>query len=138
MRSKIVIICFLTLLFSLVGCGRITRDYVLTQARGWLNQQKGPTTNNIEGEWVGITTGWRGGIYIQDGNRITGNMEMYSIEGVLNGDSVYLIALSEGYVSYTIIMHLRDRNTLVGKYSGKLVDNEDEMTDSFIMKRVPK
>jgi hypothetical protein len=112
------------------------------QARNWLDTKKGNPTIDITGEWdAGYVWGggWGGSKFIQTGNEIIGIMGLYNVEGVVDGDNLYLVLTSGARVFYTGHLKPRDKNTMVGYAVEKAIIDSNGAHDApkypIIMKK---
>ena len=137
MKKKFIaasIIIALCAIFSSCLTGR--------QARNWLDSKKGKPTVDMTGEWdAGYVWGggWGGSKFIQTGNEITGTMGLYNVEGVVDGDNIYLVFTAGARVFYTGHIKPMDKNTMVGSAVEKAIINSNETQNApkypIIMKK---
>ncbi|HOD14158.1 MAG TPA: hypothetical protein PK307_09495 [Spirochaetota bacterium] len=102
-------------------------------ARQWLLLQKGEKGVNITGNWDSgpfFSGGWGSGHIVQTGMEIIGTMGLYSIEGVVNGDTISLIFISGNRIYYTGQVKLMPDGTLVGTAVEKAIINTADGQDS--------
>jgi hypothetical protein len=111
-------------------------------AREWVRLQKGVKGTNITGNWDSgsfFSGGWGSGHIVQTGMEIVGTMGMYTIEGVVNGDNIYLIFISGNRVYYTGQLKYMPDGTLVGTAVEKAIINTADARDKqkypIILKR---
>lgn len=81
----------------------------------------GASSVNMTGVWDSggaIAGGWGEGRFTQTGDRISGTLGFYNVNGVVNGKDIYLVLTAKGNVYYTA--HLQQSND--GSYIGKAVD----------------
>jgi hypothetical protein len=71
-----------------------------------------------DGGVIGITGGWGEGRFIQTGNRISGTLGFYNVDGVVNGTNVYLVLYARAAVYYT--SHLQPSKD--GSYTGRVAE----------------
>ncbi len=102
-------------------------------ARQWLIFQKGEKGVSITGEWDSgsfFSGGWGSGHIVQNGMEIVGTLGLYTIEGVVNGDTIYMIFISGKRVYFTgQLKYMRD-GTLVGTAVEKAIINTADGQDS--------
>lgn len=87
----------------------------------WLNSLAGTAAVDITGVWDAggaITGGWGEGRFIQTGNRISGTLGFYNVDGVVNGTNVYLVLYARTAVYYTA--HLQPSKD--GSYTGRVAE----------------
>jgi hypothetical protein len=111
-------------------------------ARTWLNSMKGKPGIDITGEWDAGSVfggGWGGSKFVQNGNEINGIMGLYNVQGVVDGDNVYLVFTSSDRVYYTGHLKPMDKKTMAGLAVEKAIINSEEAKDAqkypIIMKK---
>jgi len=105
------------IIITLSSCAGLT----IEETKPWLNSMAGTSTVTMTGVWDSggaIAGGWGEGRFTQTGNRISGTLGFYNVDGAVNGADVYLVLLSGGNVFYTA--HLKQSND--GSYMGKAVE----------------
>lgn len=97
-------------------------DERCTQIDPWLNRISGgePARINITGKWQdpdeGNTYfGWGGGHLRQEGNKVSGAIGNYNVNGVVSGKTVYLIFSTGGIVYYKARLEIF-QDLLAGNY----------------------
>ncbi|MFP4039020.1 MAG: hypothetical protein ACLFS7_00640 [Desulfosudaceae bacterium] len=111
----------------------------------WLQEVAGDTeaSINIEGRWQDVKAdpnnpfGWGKGLFEQEGNRVTGSLGDYKIEGKVSGDTAYLVFLSGGEVYYTTRLERHEDDTLRGDYFHS-DDKEQKQGQPIALERVEK
>lgn len=87
----------------------------------WLNSVAGAAAVNITGVWDSggaVTGGWGEGRFIQTGNRISGTLGFYNVDGVVNGKNIYLVLHARMKIYHTA--HLQPSKD--GAYTGKVAE----------------
>jgi len=110
---KYFIFCLMIMTLSCAGVAP-------EKTKPWLDSMAGTTTMNMTGVWDAggaFAGGWGEGRFTQTGNRISGTLGVYNVDGVVNGTKVYLV-LAGGNVYYTA--HLNKASD--GSYVGKAVE----------------
>lgn len=105
-------------LTAFAGCST-TEKYAANQAATsqWLAANAGSARYSLDGAWEAVEYGWGGaGRFEQSGNRVAGMLGDYQIDGVINGNTVYLAFVSSGWTYYTARLTRRG-DTLGGFYS---------------------
>lgn len=105
------------------------------EANPWLEQRIGFPNHDISGRWETGSSwsgNWGEANFIQDGARFYGELGSYTVDGVQNGDSLYL-ALSSGRKVYYTALLKREAN---GSYAGKvakdtLIDGEGAANEGY-------
>jgi hypothetical protein len=111
---KYLAICLVV--FTVYSCVSLSRE----QTNAWLSTKGGASAINMTGSWDsgGIATGgWGGGNFIQEGQRFYGTMGLYYVDGIVNGDDVYMAISSGAKVYYTA----RLKKSADGTFAGKAV-----------------
>jgi hypothetical protein len=111
-------------------------------ARDWLSYKKGDSRINITGEWDSgsvFSGGWGSGYIVQTKNEIVGTLGLYTIEGAVNGDTVYIIFISGNRFYYSGQVKYQPDGTLVGTGVEKKFINSEDARDGqkypIIMRR---
>ena len=71
----------------------------------------------------------------QKGSDVTGTIERYSIKGVVNGNSIYLVMFHIDIVDFTANLEVIDANELKGNYYSSR-DKEQAIPKPMVLKRV--
>lgn len=106
---------------ALLGACSTAEKYAANQSatESWLGSKKGSPTTRIDGAWESLDSGWGSGRFVQSGNKITGALGDYTVQGVLSGSTAYLAFVSEGWTYYTASLKKRG-DTLGGFYSSSV------------------
>ena len=79
-----------------------------------------PAEINVEGKWHDPESfgpfGWGEGTIRQSGNRLSGYIGNYNVQGIVSGEIVYLVFHTGGRVYYTAKLKMFERNVLEGQY----------------------
>lgn len=144
MNKRLLVLVLITVLFtmSFYACGsRASRDTAVS----WMTSlQTDSTTLELSGNWNGPLSGWGYyGMYpfgtiilIQEGQNFTGTWGDYSMEGIISGDKVTLVALYDNQVYYTF--HLKSTpngKALIGNYCDGYAESADGC-DSITLQKV--
>jgi len=109
---------------------------LMKSAKNWANQKRGNPSVNIDGNWVDTAfASWGSPKFLQNGNEVIGTMGMYNVKGVIDDKKIYLIAVSSGYLYYTIILESINKNSLRGKYIDGFNPDEEFIGTPFVLKR---
>lgn len=112
---------YLSLLFFVlisISCASLTRD----QTNAWLSTKSAQSNINMTGTWDAggaASGGWGTGNFIQEGNRFSGTLGMYYVDGIVSGDEVYMAISSGAKVYYTAQL----KKTAEGIFTGKAVQD---------------
>jgi hypothetical protein len=129
MKNPLLLVAvLLPFLLGLSGCST-KEKYAANQAatKSWLDAKAGTPGIRLNGMWVAFEDGWGGpGRFEQQGNRIIGALGNYTVQGVVNGSTVYLAFISDGWTYYTGVLKMRD-GILGGFYSSSVpFSSEDQ------------
>jgi len=137
---KKVTLCLIVLLFLLsCAAGLAKKD---TDA--WLATKTSTSEFNLTGKWDAggaFEGGWGDGNFTQEGNKLSGTLGMYDVEGIVSGSEVYLVISSGGRVYYTAKLNASEGGK---KFSGKACEGAvidaanagDARSYELIMKKV--
>jgi hypothetical protein len=109
---KYLTICLLV--FTVYSCASLSKE----QTNAWLSTKGGASTVNMTGSWDsgGIASGgWGGGNFIQEDQRFYGTLGLYYIDGVVNGEDVYMAISSGAKVYYTAHLKKTADGSIIGK-----------------------
>lgn len=136
--KKSVLVFIAALLIVASGCGGYYRnEQNLKAGRAWIESKAGNPDVDISGDWEDTAfASWGNQEFAQSGNKVVGTMGSYNVEGVVNGKRIYLIAVYDGYLYYTIIMDSLSAKKLKGKYIKKLSVDENFRGELFYLKRI--
>lgn len=103
-----------------------------TKTNTWLDSKLGIVAElNMTGKWDGgpyMDGGWGEGIFTQTGNKFSGSLGPYDVDGVVEGKTVYMV-MRGGTKLYTAELTLQPDGQLVGKYvSNALIGEKDDAT----------
>lgn len=72
-------------------------------ARQWLAAQAGKAGSNLTGKWKDATRDdWGNAELVQRGNKISGTLGVYEVEGVVNGPRVSLALKTDDWYYYSV------------------------------------
>jgi hypothetical protein len=120
---KYLTICLLA--FTVYSCASLSRE----QTNAWLSTKGGASTINMTGSWDsgGIATGgWGVGNFIQEGQRFYGTLGLYYVDGIVNGDDVYMAISSGIKVYYTARLKKSADGTFAGKAVQEIIIDKQE------------
>lgn len=109
-----------------------------SEVNSWLKYISGgqPSTINVQGVWLDEEpSGWGKMTLKQEGDRISGKSGAYELTGVVSGTKVYLVALYQNRVYYTLKLILKDDGSLDGAYYENR-DTEQEFGTPNVFKKV--
>jgi hypothetical protein len=119
MNTRKHLFCIFAILAGLVLCaptGLLAKD-IPNEAKSWLAAHSTPAEINVDGAWD--SDNW-GTVLLRQakGTRVvTGTADNWEIEGVVSGNAVFLVFLSQGQLAYTAEITLSEAATLTGSYS---------------------
>jgi hypothetical protein len=96
---------------------------------------------NMTGVWDSggaIAGGWGEGRFTHTGNRVSGTLGFYNVNGVVNGKDVYMVLTAKGNVYYTAHLQQSGDGSYIGKaveaVEGAIVDKEgSEVAVNYLM-----
>lgn len=136
MKKFLLVIAVFSLLLSCKTMSPIKTDT-------WLDGKQGAAAEfNMTGKWDAgpyMEGGWGEGIITQNGNRISGTLGPYNVDGVVEGKTVYM-AIQGGTKLYTAKLTLQPDGQLKGTYVFNALIGEEGAegaeTDTITMKRI--
>lgn len=111
MKRNISLLGNLLLLASLIGCMRAPLS--IYPAKYWLNTKTGPAAVNINGQRNAGE--WGEAYFYQKDKMVSGLIGGYTVEGVVEGEKLYLVISANGTFQYHAILQMSD-GVLQGKY----------------------
>ncbi len=115
----------LILVSAISSCASLNRE----QTNTWLDSKGGTSNINMTGTWDsgGLATGgWGGGKFIQEDKRFYGTLGLYYVDGIVNGDDVYMAISSGGKVYYTARLKKSGDDSFTGKAAeGTIIDGPE-------------
>ncbi len=111
-------------IWGMLGIIAITLVYYscrtpMADVRPWLDTVKGAPKINIEGQWD--CAEWGPAVFIQKDRTVTGSIGSYTVEGVVSGDTAYLLIGYGGtFYYYTVLKPHKE--LLMGRYVYKKPD----------------
>lgn len=86
-------------------------------AQAWLSSSAGAARSNVSGTWRDATPDdWGEARLVQRGNRITGTLGNYEVDGVMNGSRVFLALKADHWYYYSAEAQ-HNGAVLEGRYS---------------------
>jgi len=89
----------------------------------WLQINIGDPKVNLSGTWN--EPEWGKGVIVQKDSLIYGKLESYELEGVIDGEMIYLVIKYSGSIRYYAILEAQGKDKLIGKYSKSLSYKND-------------
>jgi hypothetical protein len=120
---KYLALCLLIL--AVYSCASLTREQTIS----WLSSKGGESTINMTGDWEsgGIASGgWGAGHFIQEGNKFSGTLGLYYVDGIVNGNDVYMSISSGTKVYYTARLKKSADGSITGKAVGKIIIDDPQ------------
>ena len=124
--------------FLLAGCNSPQRfEANRTAAQAWLSSKAGAARSNVSGIWQDATRdAWGDARLVQRGNKITGTLGNYEVDGVMNGARVFLALKADDWYYYSAEA-VHKGPLLEGRYSrGVPVQLTKGKSDPFVFRRV--
>jgi hypothetical protein len=105
-------------------------------AQTWLTGQAGTARGNVTGAWRDATRdAWGDARLVQRGNKITGTLGDYEVDGVMNGSRVFLALKTDDWYYYSVEA-LHKGSVLEGRYSrGVPVRLTKGQSEPFVFRR---
>jgi hypothetical protein len=86
-------------------------------AQTWLDSCAGVAAVNLTGKWSDATEdSWGDADLMQTGNRVSGNLGMYEVDGTVSGVCVNLALKTDDWYYYSVVA-VASRNAIEGYYS---------------------
>lgn len=74
-----------------------------TAAQSWLSGKGGTARGDVSGAWRdGTREAWGDARLVQRGNKITGTLGDYEVDGVMNGSRVFLALKADDWYYYSV------------------------------------
>lgn len=108
----------LFILVCVAGCNSPKRyEANRKAAEGWLSAEVGTARGNVSGKWTDATIdGWGDAELVQKGNKISGTLGNYEVNGVANGSKIFLALSSDKWYYYSVQAE-HSGSVLKGHYS---------------------
>jgi hypothetical protein len=107
-----------------------------TAAQSWLSGKAGAARGDVSGAWRdGTREAWGDASLVQRGNKITGKLGDYEVDGVMNGSRVFLALKADDWYYYSVEA-LHKGSVLEGRYSrGVPVRLTKGQSEPFLFRR---
>ena len=107
-----------------------------TAAKSWLSGKAGIGRGDVSGAWRDATReAWGDASLVQRGNKITGTLGDYEVDGVMNGSRVFLALKADDWYYYSVEA-LHKGPVLEGFYSrGVPVRLTKGQSEPFLLRR---
>ena len=128
---------FLVIAVLLAGCNSPQRfEANRTAAQAWLSSNAGTAKGNVTGTWHDATQdAWGDARLVQRGNKITGTLGNYEVDGVMNGPRVFFALKADDWYYYSAEA-VNKGSVLEGRYSrGVPVRLTEGKSDPFVFRR---
>ena len=105
-------------------------------AQTWLSGKAGTARGNVSGTWRDATRdAWGDARLVQRGNKITGTLGDYEVDGVMDGSRVFLALKTDDWYYYSVEA-LHKGSVLEGRYSrGVPVRLTKGQSEPFLFRR---
>ena len=103
-------------------------------ARAWLAANPASGHTRVAGTWQPDDEGWGTARLEQSGSRVTGTIGLYSIEGHVSGQDLYLVMSEGGWAYYSALLKKKG-DTLEGFYSAGLPFRTSDQ-EKFVLSRL--
>ena len=91
-------------------------------SRAWLAANPASGHTRVAGNWQPDDEGWGTASFQQSGSRVTGTIGLYTVEGHVSGDDLYLVMSDGGWAYYSAVLKKRG-HALDGFYSAHVPFN---------------
>jgi hypothetical protein len=105
-------------------------------ARSWLAANPASGHMRVAGSWQPDDEGWGTAKLEQAGSRVTGSIGLYTVEGHVSGEDLYLV-MSEGGWAYKTHLLKKKGETLKGFYSAYVPFRTTDQ-ENFVLSRLKK
>lgn len=111
-------------LFLLISCGeRVLK--VDQDGKQWLAQFSAKPEIQISGNWQSLDWGTLTLTQEANSSEVVGIGDSWNIQGVVSGNSLYLIFSDKGQIYYSAILKISGEQTLEGYYAKYALINEE-------------
>lgn len=117
MRTLIVSFAVVCFAFLTSGCN-LAEKYQKNNsaAQAWIQSNSTrPAAANFEGLYY--SPGWGPAALNQSGNKITGIVDFYHVNGVVSGSTAYLVLVDDDWAQHTMVLARKSPGVLAGTYS---------------------
>jgi hypothetical protein len=125
-------VCVALLLSSFVYAQDVQVD---KQGKAWLERNAESAEANVTGVWGNEEWGDVTLDQPQGSRNITGDGDLWKIDGVVSGKKVLLLFSREGKVEYSAVLDLRQEDSLEGLYSDYLITADKPGQKKMVLKR---
>lgn len=73
-------------------------------SRAWLAANPASGHTRVAGNWQPDDEGWGTASFQQSGSRVTGTIGLYTVEGHVSGDDLYLVMSDGGWAYYSAVL----------------------------------
>lgn len=132
---KPLCLTLLVLTLGLAACN--TKDRYARNsaaARAWLAANPAAGHARVAGNWTPDEEGWGNAALKQEGSRVSGTIGLYTVEGHVSGEKLYLVMSEGGWAYYSAVLKKKG-DTLVGFYSSAVPFSTKDQ-DDFVLTRV--
>jgi len=124
--------CLALLLSSFLYAQSVTVD---KEGKMWLERNTESAEANVTGVWSNEEWGDITLDQLQGSRRITGDGDLWKIDGVLSGKKAFLLFSRTGKVEFSAVLDYQQEDTLEGKYSSDLITTDKPGQKKMILKR---
>lgn len=136
--KQLFLLVLVALAFALPACNSPQRYQANNQtAETWLASNAGKASGNLTGKWKDATyEEWGDAELVQRGNKVTGTLGNYEVNGVVNGSRVYLALMADKWYYYSVEAQ-HSSSVLKGRYSrGVPVQLTESKSHEFEFRRM--
>jgi hypothetical protein len=135
MKRTVALFCVALLFSSFASAEDIRVD---KDGKAWLDRNTEAAGASVSGVWANEE--W-GDVTLDqpEGSRtITGDGDLWKIDGVISGKRVFLLFSRTGTVEYSAVLVLQNDDTLEGSYSSGLMATDKPGERPIVLKKTPK
>lgn len=133
LRTFLLLPIALLTVLSLSSC-KTARHFEQNRAAGdaWLAQYTSRATTNVGGVWV--ASDWGLAKLEQDGRKVTGMIDSFQVEGVVSGNTAYLLISENNWIYYTAVLQKTAPSRLSGHFSYSVPFQERDQRTMMLRK----
>jgi hypothetical protein len=135
MKRILAFVCAVLSLSSLLYAQDVQVD---KEGKLWLERNTEPAEANVTGVWSNEEWGDVTLDQLQGGRTITGDGDLWKIDGVVSGKKASLLFSRMGKVEFSAVLDLQQEDTLDGMYANRLITADKPGQKKMVLKRTPK
>jgi hypothetical protein len=132
MKRVLSFICVALLLSSFLHAQDVQVD---KEGKAWLERNTQSAEASVTGVWSNEAWGDVTLDQPQGSRTITGDGDLWKIDGVVSGKRAFLLFSRTGKVEFSAVLDLQQDDTLEGKYSNHLITTDQPGEKKMVLKR---